>query len=63
MNERDKPKQSAGRARTRFCWPRTMSASVNPEPGMERREEFCESLMVRIIVAEEELAVCRRLLQ
>jgi len=23
-----------------------MSASVNPDPGMERREEFCEDLMV-----------------
>ena len=46
MNERDKPKQNAGRARTRFCSPRTMSALVNPEPGMERREEFCEGLMV-----------------
>jgi hypothetical protein len=27
-------------------WPRTMSASVTPEPGMERREEFCEGSMV-----------------
>jgi len=63
MNERDKPKQSAG-SQNSVLWPRTMSASVNPEPGMERREEFCEGLMVtQDNRRRRKMAVCRRSLQ
>jgi hypothetical protein len=61
INDEGTNQASAGRARARFCWPRTLSESVNASPEWSAAKNFGEaSWLPRTVVAEKELAVCRR---